>query len=330
MSHRAPLHPSDRRFEAWLLRDHQPATARAYARWVHIFQTWLRDRYPHGNEQHIETVTGDDVAQFVARLRQRYRPATVSAALVALAAWGRWACAEGYRGDNPCILPAALRTPAAARSPHMLTDHETTAVLHNGAARMHATPSRQARQRTLAVLILHTGLRVSEVCALRWEDIRLEETEESLIVRPRQGATSRTIPLAGAALEALGQWIRQSAPRDDGLASGSWDAASKRRLAAWISQHGAAPVFPNPSGTVLTPRMVQRDIADLAAAASVADVTPQTLRHTFARTLLDRGVSLAAVAALLGHRTLSTTAVYVDRGVSDTEIRRMVAPPTIG
>lgn len=66
-------------------------------------------------------------------------------------------------------------------------------------------------------------------------------------------------------------------------------------------------------------RSVQLAVARVADLAGLQDVTPHTLRHTFAKSLLDNGISLEKVAALLGHESLDTTRLYVTPGEKDLQ-----------
>jgi integrase/recombinase XerC len=66
-------------------------------------------------------------------------------------------------------------------------------------------------------------------------------------------------------------------------------------------------------------KTVQRSVARFADDTGLKDVTPHTLRHTFAKSLIDSGVSLDKVATLLGHSNLNTTRIYTTPGVEDLE-----------
>ncbi len=77
-------------------------------------------------------------------------------------------------------------------------------------------------------------------------------------------------------------------------------------------------IFLSKRGEALTPAGVHRRLADLARRAGV-EVHPHTLRHTLAKNLVDAGVGLHEVAALLGHSSLNTTRVYVAPGERDLE-----------
>ncbi len=142
----------------------------------------------------------------------------------------------------------------------------------------------------------HTGLRVGELCALRLGDVDLSERKGRVTVRSGKGQKYRVIPLNADVRRALAQYLAVR-PRvaDDHL---------------FVSQRG---------GTALSTHGVEQLVATYARQAGLEDVTPHTLRHTFGKGLLDAGVDLPTVAALLGHENLNTTAVYTHPSARDLE-----------
>jgi len=153
---------------------------------------------------------------------------------------------------------------------------------------------RQAiRNHTILVLLLNTGLRVAELCALHDDDVTLAPRSGTVTVRSGKGEKTRTIPLNADARNALTEW------RD-------------------VRREKAPPaLFTGQSGNPLTPRGVQSVIASLANYANIENVSPHTLRHTFARNLVDSGVPLPDVSALLGHANLNTTMIYTRPSARD-------------
>ena len=137
------------------------------------------------------------------------------------------------------------------------------------------------------VLLLHTGLRIAEVCALMLEDVQIGERLGWVVVRRGKGNKSRKVPLNAEARQALNAWLE-------------------------VRGEGSGSMFD------LTPPGLYRRLLELGRRAGVA-VHPHTLRHTLAKNLVDAGVGLHEVAALLGHRSLNTTRVYVTPGERDLE-----------
>ncbi len=146
-------------------------------------------------------------------------------------------------------------------------------------------------QRNLALLnvLARAGLRVSEVLALRLDDVTLNGRSGALLVRQGKGLKERTVVLSKEARAALRAYldVRPRALQTDVLfISRSWQP--------------------------LGPRDVQRVITEAAQRAGITKkVTPHTLRHTFATRFLQNGGDLATLAKLLGHSSIATTTRYL-------------------
>lgn len=142
-------------------------------------------------------------------------------------------------------------------------------------------------------LLLHTGLRVSELAHLKLGDLLLTGRKATLTVRAGKGTKQRTLPLNKDARQMLEQWLAVCPPI------------------------AADTLFAGQRGEPMSTRSVQLAVSRLAELAGLPDVTPHTLRHTFAKSLMDNGVSLEKVAALLGHESLDTTRLYITPGEKD-------------
>jgi site-specific recombinase XerD len=154
-----------------------------------------------------------------------------------------------------------------------------------------ASPAALANsRRDVAVLetIYSCGLRISELCGLRAEDIQWDE--QVLRVRGK-GKKERTVPIGAPALEAIRfYWAALGAP-----------------------PCGSHPVFlakPGKPGA-MSPRVLQLRLKHYLALARLdPSLSPHKLRHSYATHLLDAGADLRSVQELLGHQNLSTTQVY--------------------
>jgi integrase/recombinase XerD len=148
------------------------------------------------------------------------------------------------------------------------------------------TPGSTARRDRLILLLLYgCGLRTSELCALDVAHVNRERQE--LLVLKAKGDRPRAIPIP----EAL-----------------------YTELLAYLLEHGRrGPLFRT---SVHQRRLRAQDVCEIVTAAAVraglqASVTPRTLRHSFATHLMDRGVDLAVIASLMGHRSPQETGVYL-------------------
>jgi site-specific recombinase XerD len=148
------------------------------------------------------------------------------------------------------------------------------------------------RDRTLLLVAIQTGLRVSEAVGLRWRDVELGTGAHVRCVG--KGRKARATPLR----------------RD-----------SRDALAAWAEETGGfadAPVFPGRAGRALSRDAIERLVRKHAEAAarscpsfSAKRITPHVLRHTAAMQLLQAGVDRTVIALWLGHESVETTQVYV-------------------
>lgn len=144
------------------------------------------------------------------------------------------------------------------------------------------------RDTAIVTLLSHTGLRISEALSLTWDDLEIRERSGQVIVRQGTGGKRRAVPLNLTVRQALAAW------REHG--------------------DGTGRVFP------MTSRAFEKALARYARRAGIEGrVTPHMFRHTFAKSLVDAGVSLDRVAALAGHSSLTTTARYTKPTTRDLE-----------
>jgi integrase/recombinase XerD len=164
------------------------------------------------------------------------------------------------------------------------------------------------RDHALLVLAVQTGLRVSELTALRREDVRLGPAAH--IISRGKGRKSRATPLTRSTARTVGAWLEE-APID-----------------------AAAPVFPGPRGAPLSRDAVRRAVSRHSSVAEGCcpslrskQVTPHTLRHTCAMSLLRAGVDIATIALWLGHERIETTLIYLHADLALKERALALAGP---
>lgn len=124
----------------------------------------------------------------------------------------------------------------------------------------------------------------------------LTERKSSLIVRAGKGTKQRVIPLNKDARQMLDQWL------------------------AVRPQIAGDALFTGQRSEPMQPRSIQNAVTRYAEQAGLPDVTCHVCRHTFAKSLIDNGVSLEKVAALLGHESQDTTRLYITPGEKDLEL----------
>lgn len=163
------------------------------------------------------------------------------------------------------------------------------------AAFMRAATRLDPWRRLIVEMLARTGMRASELCALRADAVVTVGETQWLRVPVGKLHTDRYIPLHPILLELLERWRAWAAPDDTGLL---------------ITNRGRP----------LNRHVVARVVARCARVAGIGHVNPHRLRHTLATQAINRGMSLEAVAALLGHRSMRMTLVYAriaDRTVAD-------------
>ena len=190
---------------------------------------------------------------------------------------------EGYMGEDPTELLEVPRL--GAPLPRDLTLDEVDRLL----AQPGPAEPLGVRNQAMLELIYATGLRVSELLALRLQDLNLEV---GYVVAYGKGKKERLVPVGEVALEKLKEYL--STVRPDLVKSGR-------------DPH----LFLNRSGKRLSRQGFWKLLNRYALQAGISSpVTPHVLRHSFATHLLERGADLRSVQLMLGHASISTTQIY--------------------
>ncbi len=175
--------------------------------------------------------------------------------------------------------------------PRYLTDHEVAAVLD------YCVRAASLRERTVILILLHTGIRAAELAALKRTDIVQVQGVWKVHVHAGKGLKDRLIPLTDVAVTTLHAWQETG-----------WERASDHLF----THHGRPYTAGNWVGQV---------VRDVGAASGVAGLTPHRFRHTFAVVLINYGLRESALQKLLGHASLSMTLEYgriLDRTVEES------------
>ena len=237
-----------------------------------------------------EQVTEADLGDFLAWLRTGaadHPPLSAASAartLVAVRGFHRFALREGLAPTDP---GREVRPPAAAkRLPKALTVDEVNAILNStgGAA---AEPL-SLRDRALLEFLYGTGARISEATGLDLDDLDLES---GVALLRGKGGKQRLVPVGRHARDALQAYLVRVRP---GLLTGGQPAVFLNSRGGRLSRQSAWTIL--------------RSAADRAGVG--AEVSPHTLRHSFATHLLDGGADVRVVQELLGHASVTTTQVY--------------------
>ena len=264
------------RVEAGLAR----ASLRSYRGDLERFARWSVRR---GLQQWAELRSSDVVDYLAHRRSEGASEATVARGLVSLRMLTRFLVGEGSIERDPTAL---LPSPALRRSlPRTITPQEVELLLG-------AFPGdgwRALRDRALLELLYATGARVAEVVRLRTDEL---EPDLRVLRLHGKGDKMRVVPMGGRARAAVEHWLRDGRPRV---------AHADRRPELLLSYRG------RPLDRVDAWRRVK---AAARLAGLPPNITPHTLRHSFATHLIEAGADLRAVQEMLGHASISTTELY--------------------
>jgi integrase/recombinase XerD len=244
----------------------------------------------HGIDQ-LAAVDEAAVTGFLIALREgdsEHPPLSAGSAartVVAVRGFHRFAVREGLAQVDPS---AAVRPPAPAkRLPKALPLHDIERILDAAGAPGTALA---LRDRALLELLYATGARISEAVGLDVDDL---DPEQGTVLLRGKGSKERIVPVGSYARTAVDGYLVRGRPA----------------LAA--VGDGLAALFLNARGGRLSWQSAWTVLAKAADRAGVtADVSPHTLRHSFATHLLDGGADVRVVQELLGHASVTTTQVY--------------------
>jgi len=242
-------------------------------------------RFAEGRAQAVEALTVHDLEAFVRSLMaEGYAPRSVARVVAGVRGFYRHLLVERVVAADPAD---DLRPPRAWRElPRYLSLEEVDQLL---AAPDVSTP-RGLRDRTLIEVLYATGLRVSELVGLKPADLHLDVGYLTCLGK---GAKERIVPVGEQATTWLRRYLREGRP-----------ALLKGQPSGWLFPSGRG-------GAALTRVGFWKLLKRYAVASGVrTDVSPHTLRHSFATHLLDRGADLRAIQLMLGHADLSTTQIY--------------------
>lgn len=257
-----------------LERNASPHTLAAYQRDLQALQQWA-------GQQDINDVLqlqAEDLRAFVAAgHRAGLSARSLQRRLSACRSFYAWHLRHGRIAASPV---AGIRAPKAQRKlPQVLDADEAVQLVE-----LPTNAPLGLRDRALLELFYSSGLRLSEVCALRWRDL---DTAMALVQVQGKGRRDRLVPVGSHALNALAQWRADSGGADE------------------------APIFPGRNGGPISQRAIQLRIKQLAQRQGLfKHVHPHMLRHSFASHILESSGDLRGVQELLGHADIATTQIY--------------------
>lgn len=248
-------------------------TLSAYRRDISTFLAFLKT-----NGKTIHEVSEGFLSSFLEYLlSKRFAPASRGRTLIALKVFFRFLKREGVITENPAFY---LSSPKLWQMiPEVLSEEEMKALL--------ASPDLQtregARDAAILELLYSCGIRVSELCSLKINDV-----EDTFIKVLGKGSKERLVPIGEPAIASLDHYLTR-----------------------WRGEGESVFLFPDKKGQPITRQGVWSLVKQHAEQAQIKKcVTPHTLRHTFATHMLNHGADLRIIQELLGHASISSTERY--------------------
>ena len=270
-------------------RDISPVTVRNYLSDLRSFIAWYEAKSPSS------ATVGFDLTKVTTPTLTRYRsylqsqlklaPASINRYLVTLKFYFAIAVEKRKITTNPAKVVKLI--PLIKSPPHQISDGEESAIVSA------VTNYGSIRDRTIIILMFHTGLRAAEVCQLRWEHIHLRKRSGYLQVygkrnKYREKTCPHLVPLNATVRKVLREYIP--------VVESDWLFISRKTKSA------------------ITTRALGYLVGKYARIARVEDVSPHDLRHRFGYRMAET-VPLHRLAQIMGHDSLDKTMVYV-RGTS--------------
>ena len=248
-------------------------------------------RYFEG-EQHITEVsriTETNLNSYMLYLENRhFAPSTVSRSVASMRAFFQYLTRERVIDKDPS---EHLKPPKVEKKmPEVLTVREVDLLL--------AQPSQETpkgiRDKAMLELLYATGIRVSELIHLTWPDVNLSMG----YITCRERDKERVIPFGSVARRALHHYL-----------------ADARKV--FVGDQETEVLFTNCSGKPMSRQGFWKILKGYAASAGIEkDITPHTLRHSFAAHLIQNGADVRSVQEMMGHSDISTTQMYVNMSVN--------------
>lgn len=231
----------------------------------------------------VSKVTRTCLSSYILHLEGNGKaPTTISRIMASMRAFFHYEMQQGNLRRDPTEL---LKTPhIERRTPGILSVDEVERLL---AQPGDATP-KEIRDKAMLELLYATGLRVSELIGLKMSDVNLPGG----FVTCRAGDRERTVPFGRTAGQALGRYLEQA----------------RGQL---LKTEQIPELFVNCSGKPMSRQGFWKIIKYYGKQAGIeADITPHTLRHSFAAHMISGGADMQAVQTMLGHTDSATTKIY--------------------
>lgn len=255
-----------------------PNTLSSYLRDVRQYLNWLEE----AGISPAQAVHADVEAYTRSMTAHGKSAATVTRCQASLKSFYNWLIEIGQVGENPAR--GLTQTKVERKLPHILTSREVELFLEQP----DPTDAKGCRDKAMLELLYATGIRVSELIGLDLENLNLSAG----FIRCASRGKERIIPLYQAAVRALQNYLDRVRPQ-------------------MVEHPDEKALFVNMSGERMSRQGFWKIIKHYQEKAGIQkDITPHTLRHSFAAHLLENGADLHSIQEMLGHADISSTQIY--------------------
>ena len=255
-------------------------TVSSYIRDIRQFSVWLQEY----QKTDVVDATQLNISDYLSALQNDGRSgATISRCLASLKNFYAYLISAGFMDASP--VPSDIHVERGTKKlPQILSGKEVELLL----AQPLCIDAKGFRDKAMLEVMYATGIRVSELIDLDIDNVNLDLG----IIKCAHGKKSRVIPLYPAALKALSTYVREV--RQSMLATPDEEA-----------------LFVNVGGSRMSRQGFWKILKHYQATAKIdKEITPHTLRHSFAVHLLENGADLGSVQELMGHSDISSTQMY--------------------
>ena len=255
-------------------------TVFSYMRDIRQFSGWLQMT----KDTDVVDASQLNISDYLAHLQQEGRSgATVSRSLASLKNFYSYVVSSGFLEVSP--VPADIRVERGEKKlPQILSGKEVELLL----AQPTCTDPKGFRDKAMLEVMYATGIRVTELIDLDVDDVNLDAG----IIKCSSAKKTRAIPLYPGALKALGVYLKEV-------------------RGTMVSDPSERALFVNVGGARMSRQGFWKILKHYQATAHIErDITPHTLRHSFAVHLLENGADLGSVQELMGHSDISSTQMY--------------------
>ncbi|MCI8946118.1 MAG: site-specific tyrosine recombinase XerD [Lachnospiraceae bacterium] len=235
----------------------------------------------------VTRISPEDLHAYIRYLNERkFAPSTVSRNIASIKALYQYLSREGRIKDN---IAEALKAPKIEKkTPEILSMEEVVRLLEQPSG----NSDKEIRDKAMLELLYATGIRVTELITLLVQDVNLQMG----VILCRDLHKERLVPFGEAAKAALIRYMEEA-------------------RSSMLSSSREETLFVNCSGQPMSRQGFWKLIKHYARKAGIqADITPHTLRHSFAAHLVENGADLRSVQEMLGHSDISTTQMYANIG----------------